>query len=73
MIDFYFLLIAVLFSQMIVKEPLKTQIKQPESPLNGKNKSQAQILDGGDHFSKCRIFSIAILVIFVKNQSILRK
>jgi hypothetical protein len=58
---------------MIEKKPFKTQIKQPESPLNGKNKSQAQILRGGDHFPKCRKYGIDILGIFVKNQLFLRK
>jgi hypothetical protein len=57
---------------MIEKKPFKTQIKQPESHLNGKNKSQAQILRGGEDFHRCRIFGISVFVDFVKFQSILR-
>jgi len=50
---------------MIEKKPFKTQINEPESHFISKNKSQAQILRGGDHFPKCRIYGIAVLGIFV--------
>jgi hypothetical protein len=58
---------------MIVKEPFKTQIKQQESHFISKNKSHPQILIEGEQFPKCRKFGIAILGIFVKNQSIFTK
>jgi hypothetical protein len=57
---------------MIEKKPFKTQIKQQESHLNGKNKSQAQILRVGEQFHKCRRYGIRVFVDFVKFQSILR-
>jgi hypothetical protein len=52
-------------TQSLEDKPFKTQIKQQESYFISKNKSQAQILRGGDHFSKCRIYGIAVLGIFV--------
>jgi hypothetical protein len=46
---------------------------EPESHLNGKNKSQDQILRGGEDLLKYRKYSIAIFVDFVKKQSFLTK
>jgi hypothetical protein len=57
---------------MIVKEPFKTQIKQPESHFISKSKSHPQILIEGEQFPKCRIYGIAVFVDFFKFQSFLR-
>jgi hypothetical protein len=51
-------------TQSLEDKPFKSDLKQPESHFKG-GKSHLQILRGGDHFPKCRIYGIAIFVIFV--------
>jgi hypothetical protein len=53
---------------MIEKKPFKIDLIKPESHFISKSKSHPQILIEGEQFPKCRIFGIAILGIFVKNQ-----
>jgi hypothetical protein len=57
---------------MIEKKPFKIDLIKPESHFISKSKSHPQILIEGEQFPKCRIFSIAVFVDFVKFQSILR-
>jgi hypothetical protein len=52
---------------MIEKKPFKIDLIKPESHFRGE-KSHPLILIEGEQFLKCRIFGIAILGIFVKNQ-----
>jgi hypothetical protein len=51
-------------TQSLEDKPFKSDLKQPESHFRGE-KSHPQILIEGEQFPKCRIYGIAVFVIFV--------